>query len=191
MRLSLGTVLAVAGVLAIPAVARAQAHHAAASQQHPMQHEMKHELGVDLNLAYYSQSSGGNSGLAIKTPVDLRFGWVSQSKISFEARFAMTLVSGGGTVYNIDPGLNLLYTLSRQSMQHNTYLTAGADAQIIDLAGTNGVVPGVNVGFGIRRPFESGAWRLEPYFKYMFKNTSIGFPNTTQFGIRAGISLWH
>jgi len=196
MRISLGTVLTVVGALAVPAAAHAQAHHPATSQQHPAQHpapsqhEMKHELGIDLNFSYYSVS-GGNSGINIKTPVDLRFGFVSQKKLTPEIRFAMNLLSGGGTVYNIDPGLNVLYMLNRQSIQRNTYLTGGADAQIIDAGANSGVVPGVNVGIGMRRPYESGAWRLEGYFKYMFKNTSLGFGNTTQFGVRAGLSLWH
>ena len=63
--------------------------------------------------------------------------------------------------------------------------------EIIDAGANSGAVPGVNVGIGMRRPYESGAWRLEGYFKYMFKNTSLGFPNTTQLGVRAGLSLWH
>ena len=191
MRVSLGAALALAALLAVPAAARAQARRGAASRQHPMQHEMKHELGIDLNLGYYSQSGGGNSGLIMRTPVDLRFGFVSHGKLSPEIRFAMNLVSGGGTVYIVDPGLNLLYILSRQSIQRNTYLTGGADFQIIDAGANSGMVPGINVGIGIRRPYESGAWRLEGYFKYMFKNTSLGFPNTTQLGVRAGLSLWH
>jgi hypothetical protein len=184
MRKHLGTVLAVAGMIAVPALAQAQARGGAMAMPMP-----KHEFGVDI-AAFLNSPSGGTSGLVIQTPVDVRIGFVSASKMSWETRFNFSLSTAGSTTYNFDPGVNVLMKMGNGTMMNNTYWTVGADASI---AGStpSGVVPAINGGIGIRRPWGSAAWRLEAGVRYLFQNTSLGVPNTLQIGVRAGVSLWH
>jgi hypothetical protein len=191
MRIPLGAVLAVAGVAIVPAAARAQAHHAAATQ-HPAQHEMKHELGVDLILGY-SMPQNQPSGFGALTPVDVRIGFVSHSSMSFEGRLNLDLLSGfgGGTTYSIDPGVNVLFRLGQGTITHNKYFTAGADVDIQDNGANSGAVFGLNGGIGMRKPYGPGAWRFEAFGDYKLKNTNLGEPGTFTLGLRAGLSLWH
>jgi hypothetical protein len=177
-------VLAAAALVAAPAVAQAQARGGMAMGGRP-----KHEFGVDI-IGYLNSPSGGTSGLVVTTPVDVRVGFVSASNMSWEGRFSAFLSTAGTTFYSIDPGVNVLFKMGQGTMTNNTYFTVGADA---DLRGSSpsGVVPGINGGIGIRRPYGSAAWRLEASARYQFKNTSLGFVSTFQVGVRAGLSLWH
>jgi len=181
-------VLAVAGLIAAPAVAQAQARGAMASPSH--------EFGADIALGFASLSANGTSqsGLFITTPVDLRVGFMSHSSMNLEMRTTLNLSTIGTTTYSFDPGLNLLFKMGAGTMTHNTYWTVGADADIINngaATANTGVVPAINGGIGIRRPWGSAAWRLEGGVRYQFKNTNVQPFNSLQIGVRAGVSLWH
>lgn len=189
MRKHLGTVLAVAGLIAAPAIAQAQAHAGMATPSH--------EFGVDIAAGYVSTTPTGGTavgGLFIGTPVDLRVGFMSHSNMNFEMRTNITLNTQGSTTYAIDPGVNVLFKMGQGTMTHNTYWTVGADASLNNNgAPTNntGVVPAINGGIGIRRPWGSAAYRLEFGARYQFKDTNTSPFTQIQIGVRAGISLWH
>jgi len=186
MRRALGLVVASALML-VPAVAQAQ--RMAQGQRMGMGPGEGHELGVDFAIAW-SKPSGGNGALELLTPVDVRLGLPSHGKLSLEPRFSMRLESDGGTAYTIDPGVNVLYQLSGSAYNRNTYLTGGADLDLLK-AGTSGAVFGLNGGLGMRHPWGAGAFRTEIFARYAFENTKLGVPNTFSLGVRLGISLWH
>jgi hypothetical protein len=183
-------VLAVAGLVAAPVIAQAQAHSGMAMSP-------SHEFGADIALGYISTTPTGGaavSGLFLNTPVDLRIGFMSHSNMHFEMRTTIALNTQGTTTYNIDPGVNILFKMGQGTMTHNTYWTVGADAGIVNNgAATNntGVVPAINGGIGIRRPLGSAAWRIEFGARYVLKNTNVSNQTSLQIGVRAGVSLWH
>ena len=187
----LRTVLAVAGLAAVPALASAQAH-AGMAMGSP-----EHEVGLDLVAFFQSQSASGasQSGLVVKTPVDVRLGFVSHSNMMWEMRTTLSFSTTGTTTYNIDPGVNVLFKLGQSTaMNNNNYFTVGADAQYINNGAANnntGLVPAINAGVGMRRPYGDAAWRVEAGFRYVFKNTNVHAVNEIEVGIRAGLSLWH
>lgn len=191
MRKHLGTVLAVAGLIAAPAIAQAQARGAMAMGS------PKHEFGADIALGFTSISPTGgtsSSGLFMNTPVDLRVGFMSHSSMNLEMRTTIALSTVGTTTYNIDPGLNVLFKMGQGTQTHNMYWTVGADAGLVNNgAATNntGLVPAINGGIGIRRPWGSAAWRLEFGARYQMKNTNVSNFTMLQIGVRAGVSLWH
>jgi hypothetical protein len=168
-------------MMALPAVAQAQRMQAPRTGEH--------EIGVDVALSW-AKPSGGTGVLEILTPVDVRVGFPSRGPLSLEPRFSMRLLSGGGTIYTIDPGVNVLYKLNGTAVNRNTYLTGGADLDFVK-AGVSGTVFGLNGGFGMRHPWGAGAFRTEIFAHYAFKNTNLGAPNTFSFGVRLGLSLWH
>jgi hypothetical protein len=155
-----------------------------------------HEFGADIALGFLSQSNAGasQSGLFIGTPVDLRVGFMSHSNMNFEMRTTLQLSTAGSTSYSFDPGVNVLFKMGQGTMTHNTYWTVGADANLVNTgaaANNTGVVPAINGGIGIRRPWGSAAWRLEGGVRYQFKNTNVSNFSEIQIGVRAGVSLWH
>ncbi|HVM43154.1 MAG TPA: hypothetical protein VMT77_06590 [Gemmatimonadales bacterium] len=182
----LRTTMVTAALLAMPAAAVAQG----------MTTRPEHELGVDLSLVYQSPS-GGNGVFRVMTPVDVRLGFVSSGRMSFEPRFTLDFASSSGTtVYNIGPDLNLLWKLGPGHGPHNLmgpYLTAGVGTNIISFGtgGSSGATLTFNGGLGTRIPWGPGAFRVEGFVAYTPKNTSLGAPNTLSIGARGGISLWH
>ncbi len=194
MRKHLGTVLAVAGLIAAPAIAQAQARGGMAMGNMP-----KHEFGVDLS-AYLNSPSGGTSGLVIGLPActgtltpcgpSVRVGFVSSGNMQWEGRLSFGLSTAGTTTYAIDPGVNVLFKIGRGTLMNNKYFTVGADANLVGST-PSGVIPGINAGIGMRKPYGGAAWRLEAFGRYQFKNTSLGVPNVFQVGAKVGLSLWH
>ncbi len=183
MHRALGAVLASA-LLVTPAVAQAQRAGMGPGEGH--------ELGVDFAVSWV-KPSGQNGALELLTPVDVRLGFASRGKLSFEPRFSMVLVSDGGTTYRIDPGVNVLYKLSGSAYNRNTYLTGGGDIEFekgIFVAGS-GTVFSLNGGFGMRHPWGAGAFRTEIFARYTFENSGLLVPNTFSLGVRLGLSLWH
>jgi len=169
----------------------------------------KVELGMDLGLQY-TKPSGGDGYFAVGSPVSvvesgflapvvLRLGVLTATKLSYELRFTGGMYSssssGGGTVYTVGPGLNLVYRLSGKGHADNTYFTGGA---AVDLIGSSGGGSSnsyafftFNAGIGLRRPWgASGASRAEAFFAYTLKNTKAEEPNTIHFGLRLGFSLF-
>ena len=149
----------------------------------------RHELGVDAALAWV-KPSGIDGRLTLWTPVDVRLGLPSSGPVSLEPRLSLFLQADGGTRYSIDPGLNVLYRLDGTAPNHDRYLTFGADLDL-EKAGTSGANLALNGGYGMRRPWGTGAFRTEFFFRYAFEDTALGVPNTLTLGVRAGLSLWH
>ena len=177
-------------LLAAPAVAVAQ--HNMSS----MGHDAKHELGVDLGIVY-SKPSGNDGIISIGTPVDLRIGFVSSGSLEVEPRFTFNFASGGGNnAYSFTPDINLLFGLGADKNKKGPYVTVGAGVDLahIKLSGLGSTSTSqfnFNGGIGTRVPYESGAFRLEAFVRYLLKNTSKGLPNELQIGARIGLSLWH
>jgi len=186
MRKLIGSLSAALALVTAPSIAAAQ---------HSMDNP-KHELGVDLGVVY-SKPSGGDGVLLIGTPVDVRIGFVSSGKMEIEPRFTFSYASGsGGNAYVFTPDLNLLFGLSADNNKKGPYVTVGAGvdlahAKISGLPGTSASQFNFNGGIGTRIPYESGAFRLEAFARYLLKNTSKGLPNTLDIGARIGLSLWH
>jgi hypothetical protein len=187
MQKRIGMALAVAGLAVVPALAQAQARSGMAMGGSP-----HHEFGVDIVAGLQSFGSGGGSGLFVGTPVDVRVGFVSASNMSWEGRLNLSLATVGTTRYSFDPGANLLFKMGRGTLQNNKYFTVGADLNIEQLGpGASGVVPAINGGIGMRRPYGTGSWRFEAFVRYLFKNTTVAPASEFQIGVRAGLSLWH
>lgn len=176
--LSRWAVLAVG--LAVPATAVAQHREMGMAQ---------HELGVDLT-SFYAKGTGQTGTFNILTPVDVRLGFVSRGQLMVEPRFSLSLRSGGGTIYDFAPGLNLLWKLGTATHKKGPYLTGGAAVDIAKVV-NSGAAFSLNGGIGTRVPYESGAWRLEAFGGYRFKSTDLGIPNTFFLGARVGLSVWH
>jgi hypothetical protein len=178
MRKLIGKTTLVAALTLAPALAVAQQHYMA-----------KHEFGVDVAFVY-SKPSGGNGITSFATPVDVRIGFVpAKGKLMFEPRVSIAFKSStGASFHNIDLDVNALYGKDHKK---GMYYTAGAGIDLIGVTGTSGSIISLNGGIGTRKPYESGAWRLEAFLRYDLKNTSLGVPNTLNIGARAGLSLWH
>jgi hypothetical protein len=179
-------VLSVAGSVAIlPAPVAAQKAMAAT-----------HEFGVDVAVMYQSQSLGGVSAshLLIGTPVDVRIGLVSKgkAKFMFEPRFVLAFDSKdpttGQSAYIFTPDLNLLFA---KDQRKGMYWTVGAGIDLLHGGGTSATQLGINGGIGQRKPYESGAIRMEGFLQYKLKNTGKGLPSELNIGARVGLSLWH
>jgi hypothetical protein len=177
-------------LLSVPTLAAAQ--HNMSS----MGHEAKHELGVDLGIGY-TKPSGGSGVFSIGTPVDLRIGFVSSGSLEVEPRFTFNFASGGGNnAYSFTPDVNLLFGLGADKNKKGPYVTVGAGVdlnhiKISGLGSTSTSQFNFNGGVGTRVPYESGAFRLEAFVRYLLKNTSKGLPNELEVGARIGLSLWH
>jgi hypothetical protein len=151
----------------------------------------KHELGVDLGLAYVKPDLV-SGGIVIQTPVDVRFGFVSASKMMWEARGTLLFSTvGGSTSYDFEPGVNVLYASTPGGHRRGMYFTGGAGLILADNGTNSGTAVALNGGVGWRKPYGSGAWRYELGFRWSSKNTTLGLPSTIAIGGRIGISLWH
>jgi hypothetical protein len=175
--------------LVAPVIAAAQG----AGAQHGAMGSARHELGVDLSAAYSHESfTPSFNHFLIATPVDVRIGFMSRSRIMFEPRFAFTFDSKelvtGQSAYVFTPDLNVLFG---KNQKNGLYLTAGAGVDLLHAAGASATQFGLNGGVGTRSPYESGAIRLEAFVQYRFKNTNKGLPTTLSIGGRIGLSLWH
>jgi hypothetical protein len=189
----IGSVAVLAAAAAVPVAAAAQA-------------APRHEFGVDFGMAFESVSSLSGAGsttlFAAQTPVVVRVGWVSPTPLSLEGRLAFNFNSrgfGSNASYLLAPDVNVLYKLGAGSGAHHLmgpYLTGGlglalADAPSAAGTTTSGLIASVNGGLGTRVPAGNGAWRLEGFLAYSFKNAHLGSPGTLSVGARIGLSLWH
>ena len=171
--------------------------------QHTMSHmeNPKHEVGVDLIGFYQHQSldSVSFNHVVVMTPVDLRAGFLSGDKLSFELRLVFQYDSKGGvdtttipasakSSYVFTPDVNLLWGF--HSNKHGPYLTAGAGVNLQNFAVATSQF-GFNGGLGTRVPYESGVIRLEAFAQYLLKNSGKNLPSTLNIGARVGLSLWH
>jgi hypothetical protein len=160
----------------------------------------KHEFGVDLGLVSSKLDGVDDRALTISTPIDVRIGFVSAGKLSWETRFGLSYLSFGD-IKSLDftPGVNVLYKLGAATNTQGLYVTGGASYTISSFDDGTGDVsqnqPGVNVGIGHRKPMGTASLRTELFFASHFESGTAGdtdfAPARTDFGIRFGISLWH
>jgi len=184
MRKLIGSsLLLLSGLLVLPAMLIAQRRAAAGGA--------RHEFGVDLGAAY-SKPKNIDGGLTIGTPLDVRVGLVSRSKVMWEPRLTLNFSTvGGTTAYLLTPDVNVLYAMAPGGNRNGMFLTGGAGL----IFGNNGVSSGtafsVNGGVGWRKPYGDAAWRYELGFEYSTESTKLGLPSTINIGGRIGLSLWH
>lgn len=195
MRMRSGIAAVVGAMILVPAAALAQRRGGGSGAGMAPEHE----FGVDLGIAYNS-ISGGNGVFLLNTPLDVRVGFVSATKLSWEGRFSLNFAAtSGASALSFTPDVNVLYKLGTGHGPHNLlgpYLTAGVGTgiQSLKVAGVtnSGANFTVNAGIGTRAAAGSGAWRFEGFVAYTPKNTKIGpFGNQFTIGARVGLSLWH
>jgi hypothetical protein len=193
MRSGIGAVAVVAGLVLISGAARAQGTVSG------------HEYGVDIGMEFQNVSSLAGSGsttlFRAMTPVDVRVGFPSATALSLEGRFTFAFNSrgfGANASYYLGPDLNLIYRLggaARARGPMGPYLTGGLGIAVANAPGaggtSSGLVPSLNGGIGTRIRAGTGAWRLEAFLAYAFKNAHLGSPATLSIGARVGLSLWH
>ena len=178
--------------LSLPVAAMAQRRAAPAASP-------THEFGVDLNAAYVSPgTSGVNGGIAIITPVDLRYGFVPRSgKMMWEPRLSFNFNTvGGETRYVLTPQVNMLYSNSPGGHRRGMFFSGGAGLVLGDPSGTaSGTAVKLEGGVGWRKPYGAGgAWRYELGLQWVSKSDELaafGLADYLAIGGRVGISLWH
>jgi hypothetical protein len=188
MRKLFGGLVFTAFALSLPATAIAQRRSSAASPSR--------EFGVDLNAAYVSPNATGvDGGIAIITPVDLRYGFVPRSgKIMWEPRVGLNFSTvGGTTTYIFTPSVNMLYSNTPGGHRRGMYFTGGAGLVMGDGGGGSGTAVKLEGGIGWRKPYGTGgAWRYELGVRYVSSSPELGqFADYIAIGGRFGISLWH
>ncbi len=190
MRTRIGAVAVISGLVLVAGSARAQGTVSG------------HEYGVDIGMEFQNVSSLAGTGsttlFRAMTPVDVRVGFPSTTPLSLEGRFIFDFNSrgfGANASYYLGPDVNLIYRLGGARGPMGPYLTAGlgiAIANAPSAGGTSsGLVPSLNGGIGTRIRAGTGAWRLEGFLAYAFKNAHLGSPATLSIGARIGLSLWH
>ena len=190
-KLFAGSVLA-AIALSLPAIAQAQRRAAASVGS-------THEFGLDLSVAYVSPNTDGvDGGIALLTPVDIRYGFVPRSgKMMWEPRVGLNFNTvGGQTRYVITPQLNMLYSNSPGGHRRGMYFSGGAGLVLGDPNGTaSGTAVKLEGGIGWRKPYGTGgAWRYELGIQYVSSSDELavaGLADYIAIGGRVGISLWH
>ena len=184
MRKLIGGMAAVAVLISLPAMADAQRRAAAGGA--------RHEFGVDIGVAYVKPDAV-DGGIVIGTPVDVRVGLVSAGKkMMWEPRFALLFSTvGGSTIYQFNPGVNVLFSNSPGGHRSGMYFTVGGGLALGDLGGGSGTAFSANGGVGWRKPYGSGAWRYELFVQYDSESLELLQPSTISIGARLGISLWH
>ena len=151
----------------------------------------RHEFGVDLGAAY-TKPKNIDGGITIGTPLAVRVGFVSRSKLMWEPRLTLDFSTvGGTTTYLLTPDVNVLYAMAPGGNRNGMFLTGGAGL----IFGNNGVNSGtafsVNGAVGWRKPYGDAAWRYELGFQYSTESTKLGLPSAISIGGRVGLSLWH
>jgi hypothetical protein len=190
MRKFFGGMVLAALALSLPAAARAQRRAAA-----PMG-GAKHEFGVDVGVAYVSSNiTGVDGGIAIVTPLDVRFGFVPRAgnKIMWEPRASLNFTTvGGSTTYLFTPQINMLYANSTGGHRRGMYFTGGAGLVMGDGGAGSGTALKLEGGIGWRKPYESAAWRYEVGVQWVSSSAELGtFADYIAIGGRIGLSLWH
>ncbi len=182
MRNLIGGMAAVAVLISLPAVADAQRRAATGGA--------KHEFGVDIGIAYVKPENV-DGGIVIGTPVDLRLGFVSRSKVMWEPRVSLAFSTvGGETVYLFTPGVNVLYSMTPGGHRNGMYLTGGAGLSMGDLTLGSATALSLNGAIGWRKPWGGAAWRYELGIQYDGEALELLQPSTISIGGRIGVSLW-
>ncbi len=191
MRRMIGGIALASVLAALPGAARAQHRAAETGGAH-------HELGADLTFQYSDRGAGIGGGAQLLAPVDVRIGFLARSPLMFEGRAAVNwdtkAGAGGGSFFELAPGVNALYRLRRGSgpggLVGAPYLTGGLLLDIVhDGALGSQTQFVVNAGVGTRVPYESAVFRPEAFLAYGFASGFL--PRAFMIGVRAGLSFWH
>jgi hypothetical protein len=173
--------LLVAGLLLAPAVGQAQMG------------APRKEFGVDI-VAGYVSPDGGDGFFGVTTPFDVRVGFLSAGKMSFEPRFSFAFVSDNGAgdaAWSISPVFNLLFKMGNATHNRGTYFTVGAGIDVSDDGAGSSNQFNINAGIGMRRPSgNNAATRIEGFFRYDLENSGDGLPSIISFGARLGYSFF-
>jgi hypothetical protein len=189
MRKLLGGMVLAVVALSLPAAAQAQRRAAGGATQH--------EFGIDVSAAYVSPNvTGVDGGIAILTPVDIRYGFVPRSgKMMWEPRVGLNFNTvGGQTRYVLTPQVNMLYSNTPGGHRRGMYFSGGAGLVLGDPSGAaSGTAVKLEGGVGWRKPYGSGAWRYEVGFQWVSSNDELAqflLADYIAIGGRIGISLW-
>lgn len=153
----------------------------------------QHEVGVDVGAAL-DKPEGGDARLVVASPVDVRFGFPTRTRLMWEPRLTLQYDSDGGVPsgaqWVLTPGVSALYAVTPGGHASGMYLTGGAGLALADGGAESDASVAVGGGIGWRRPVGAGALRYELGIRYRTRNTVLG-PATTSFGGRIGLSLWY
>jgi hypothetical protein len=189
MRKHIGSIAFVALFLSVPALAEAQRRPAASSGA-------KHEFGIDVGLAYYDPD-GGESGIRVGIPLDVRVGFVTAKKLQWEGRLFFDYDSkraGTEAAYLISPGVNVVYAMNRATNRNGMYLTGGAGLNLVKFGPNSATGFSLNGAVGWRKPYGNAALRYEFGIKYDLEASDGAvpvIPKTLSIGARLGLSFWH
>lgn len=185
MRKFIGGMAAAAVLLTLPSLAEAQRRTTAGA---------RHEFGVDVFVGYV-KPDGVDGGIRIGTPVDVRVGLVKAGKMMWEPRFGLAFETvGGGTTYELTPGVNVLFAQSPGNHRSGMYFTGGAGLVLVDAGPVGGTGFALNGGIGWRKPWGTAAWRYElglGWSSEISDGPATVRLSTITIGARLGISLWH
>jgi hypothetical protein len=186
MRKLIGSTLVVLlGLAVLPTLLTAQRRGAAPTGG------AKHEFGVDIGVAY-TKPENVSGGITIGTPLDVRVGFMSRTKVMWEPHVTLNFSTvGGSTTYLFTPGVNVLYSMTPGGHRNGMFLTGGAGLVIGDNGVSSGTAFSLGGAVGWRKPYGTAAWRYELGFQYTSSSTKLGLPSTIQIGGRIGLSLWH
>lgn len=196
MREHYGQALLLAALAVFPTLAEAQRRPATAQPRTGA----RHEFGLDAGLAWYSPD-GGDQGIELGTPLDVRVGFVSRQKVMWEARAGLAFDSKGGSdasgnpasFYVFTPGVNAVYAMTPRGNRSGMYLTGGAGLNLVDGGALGGAGFGLNAAIGWRKPLGASALRYEVGLQWDSKIEDSGAvisPSTIRIGGRFGLSFW-
>jgi len=194
----LGSALLLGSLVGLAMPASAQ-HRATTTASTSSSSRPKHELGADLATQFISRGDGVGGGVQFGAPVDVRWGFLSNSALNFEVRMSFAYdskLAGGDPYVTFAPGVNALYQLKRGSgprgLLRAPYLTGGVGLNMVKLgaAGTDTQF-GLGGGIGTRLPAGGGSlvWRPEGFITYSFASGNL--PSAFAVGVRMGMSFWH
>ena len=151
------------------------------------------EFGADMVVKWMKSSGGGSGVFHIQTPVDFRVAFHTGGNVAFEPRLTALYLSGGGdNMYSLDPGLNVLIGLPGSTRTNGSYVTIGADLELVGGSGLTGVsYYSVNAGLGLRRPMGKAATRAELFVGFTPKQGTTIAESIITLGARLGISFFN
>lgn len=156
----------------------------------------KNEFGVDLGLAWVSPDGPGDSRIRVGTPLDLRIGFVSRSRLMWEGRVGLAFDSEGlgDAAYTFTPQVVGLYSMTPQRHRAGWYAFGGAGINFASLGSPAldaATTFSLGAGVGTRKRLGNAALRLEGGLRFDTEDSGAGMPSQFSIGARAGLSFWH
>jgi hypothetical protein len=158
------------------------------------------EFGVDVVLSSTGFDGGESRVTRFNAPFDVRIGFLNDSPLSIEPRFAFSWAANENqSLLTFTPSLNMLFRISNGvgvNKHMGGYLALGAlmDLERYSFEGTlsseddTATQFGVTLGAGTRIEWGTAAFRPELFFaKRIEKNDA---PGSNTFGVRFGISFF-